>query len=157
MFFALYFLWIAFNARLTVPVVIVGAAVAVLMFGFCCRYMGYSLKSEKKVIIKLFYGIEYIVLLIVETIKANVEVTRFVFSRKTEIQPQLVFFKTRLKHDAARVVLANSITLTPGTITVAEDEGTFCVHCLNHHFGEGIENTAFERRLLRMEADKGDV
>ena len=49
---------------------------------------------------------------------------RFVWSAKEEVEPQLVSFHTKVKTEAGRVILAKSITMTPGTITVdvAEDE-----------------------------------
>ena len=47
------------------------------------------------------------------------------------INPRIVHFRTRLKSDTARVILANSITLTPGTITVDLDDDHLIVHWLN--------------------------
>ena len=61
-------------------------------------------------------------------------------------------FETDLKGEAAKVVLANSITLTPGTITVTLDEDTYLVHCLDKELGEGIEASSFVERLRKMES-----
>ncbi len=52
-------------------------------------------------------------------------------------KPALVRFKTDLKTKQARVVLANSITLTPGTITVTLEEDEYVVHCLDKELAEG--------------------
>lgn len=54
----------------------------------------------------------------------------------------------------AKVILANSITLTPGTITVSVEGDVFCVHCLDKELAEGIENSVFVQLLERMEALK---
>ena len=56
-----------------------------------------------------------------------------------------------LKTDTARVVLANSITLTPGTITVTLEGDEFVVHCLDKELADGIENSVFVALLRRME------
>ena len=52
----------------------------------------------------------------------------------------------------AKVVLANSITLTPGTITVSVENDSFCVHCLDRELAEGMEDSVFVELLLEMEA-----
>ena len=49
------------------------------------------------------------------------------------------------------MVLANSITLTPGTITVTLEEDEYLVHCLDRELGEGIESCSFEKRLEELE------
>ena len=66
-------------------------------------------------------------------------------------------FRTKLKTDTARVALANSITLTPGTITCTLEDDKFCVHALDTTLGEGVENTDFEKRLLELEAIADDA
>jgi len=55
------------------------------------------------------------------------------------INPKIVEFDTRLKSDVSRTTLANSITLTPGTITIyAGIMGTFAVHCINDKSGQDL-------------------
>nr|NJM02217.1 Na+/H+ antiporter subunit E [Desulfobacula sp.] len=57
---------------------------------------------------------------------------------KDLIEPQIITFKTNLKSEMAIVTLANSITLTPGTITVtADSEGVFKVHAIDRASAEG--------------------
>ena len=50
------------------------------------------------------------------------------------------------------MILANSITLTPGTITVSLEGNDFYVHCLDKEFAEGIDSSAFVELLQKMEA-----
>ena len=50
------------------------------------------------------------------------------------------------------MVLANSITLTPGTITVNLEGNEFYVHCLDKEFAEGMEQSIFVELLEKMEA-----
>ena len=49
------------------------------------------------------------------------------------------------------MLLANSITLTPGTITVSVEDDRFCVHCLDKELAEGMEDSVFVKLLEEME------
>jgi multicomponent Na+:H+ antiporter subunit E len=89
--------------------------------------------------------------LIVEILKANIVVFRMIYSSKYELEPAVVHFKSNLNSRFARVLLANSITLTPGTITVALDENEYTVHCLDKELAEGIDSSIFVQLLERIE------
>ena len=67
------------------------------------------------------------------------------------MEPALVRFKTDLKTKQARVVLANSITLTPGTITVTLEEDEYVVHCLDKELAEGMNHSKFVELLEKLE------
>lgn len=151
MFILFFVLWIIFNGRITAEIAGFGVAVAVLVFCFLCRFMDYSIKKELRVYANLFGGISYIALLVKEIFKANFGVMRMIFSQKYEIEPTLVKFRTDLKSDTMRAVLANSITLTPGTITVALQGDEYLVHCLDKDMAEGMEDSEFVHRLRAME------
>lgn len=103
---------------------------------------------------KLFRVLQYVFILIKEIIKANFEVIRMITSSRYEIEPAVVRFRTDLKTTPARILLANSITLTPGTITVLLEEDEYVVHCLDKSLAEGIDSSVFVsllRKLERME------
>ena len=68
------------------------------------------------------------------------------------MQPQLFFFDSHLDTDAGRTLLANSITITPGTYTVGVYGSTLAVHALNPAFKAGTPDSVCDRRLLAMEA-----
>lgn len=153
MFLIFFLLWVVFNAKLSAEITVLGAIISALVYLFCVKNLGYSLQTDKRILRKLLKGMRYSAVLLWETMKANVEVSRFVFAGKIEIEPQLVFFQSDLKSDTSKVVLANSITLTPGTITVAINDDQFCVHCLNSHMAEGIEDLVFTRMLHAMEEE----
>ena len=147
----LFMLWVIFNAKLNWEVALTGLVVATFVYAFMCRHMGYSYKTDLAIIRKLPHGIKYLAVLVWQIALSNLSVSRVVFSRRVEVDPKLVFFKTRLKSDTSLVALANSITLTPGTITVSESDGIFGVHCLNGQMSEGLDESDFVRILLEME------
>jgi multicomponent Na+:H+ antiporter subunit E len=68
---------------------------------------------------------------------------------KDQIDPTIVTFKTFLKTDIAKVALANSITLTPGTITVRIEDQVFYVHAISRKAAAGLPGE-MEERLARV-------
>ena len=89
--------------------------------------------------------------LIKEIITANLVVSRMILTRKEQMEPVIVHVHTDLKSETARVILANSITLTPGTITVSLTEDDLLVHCLDKSLSEGMDDSVFVRLLKKME------
>ena len=109
-------------------------------------------EGSLKRLLRLTGGVlKYVWRLLVEIFKANASVIRLIVSPSLEVEPEIHYFRTRLKSDAARVLLANSITLTPGTITCMLEDDKLCVHALDKSQAEGIESTDFERDLLKLE------
>ena len=148
----LFFLvWIIFNGAITTEICIFGVVVAFLMFGFVCKFMDYSWRKEKLLIQRSGYFLLYLGNLLIEIVRANVSVCHFVLSDRDEIHPVMVSFHTTLKSSFARVILTNSITLTPGTITVSLQGDEVIVHCLDRSLAEGMEDSSFVKMLEHME------
>ena len=95
--------------------------------------------------------IRYLPWLMVEIVKANLHVTYLVFHPRMMdlIDPRIVKFRSNLKSDLALVTFANSITLTPGTITVyVSIDGAFKVHAIDKASGEPLPGE-MEARIAR--------
>ena len=153
--YLLYFLlWVIFNGSFTLEIAVFGLIIAAAMFAFTCKFMDYSIEREKQNIRNVFRMISYLFLLIKEIIIANIAVIRLILTQKEEVEPRLVTFRTNLKTSAARAFLANAITLTPGTITVALEDEQYLVHCLDESMAEGIEDMEFQKRLSKLEQGK---
>ena len=116
--------------------------------------MDYSIKKEMKFYRLLPLIFAYFFVLIWEIVKANVTMLRFIVLDKYENEPELVRFKTTIKDESCKVMLANSITLTPGTITVDVSGDTYLVHCFDRELAEGMENSIFVRLLTKIEKIK---
>ena len=146
-------LWVIFNGRVTLEIVIAGAVISLLLDQFVKRVMGIKFAGITFwKILKLFPdAVFYVIVLLIEIIKANISITRLVLAPNINIEPCLVKFSVPLKTNAARVVLANSLSLTPGTITVSLDGNEFLVHALSREIAGGLEGSIFERLLARME------
>ena len=115
--------------------------------------MNYRPKTDWNILKKLFQGLQYIAVLVWEIVKANAMVLRYIFTLKEEVEPRLVSFDVDLKTQNARVALANSITLTPGTITVDLQGKHYVVYCLDKELAAGLEDSHFVKRLQKMEEE----
>jgi len=80
---------------------------------------------------RIVYLIIYIIVLLKEIVKANFDVAYRVLHPKMPIKPGIVIIKTELKQDIAKMILANSITLTPGTFTLDIKGDELLIHWIN--------------------------
>lgn len=151
--YLLYFLaWVIFNGQLTLEIALIGLVVAGAVYAFTCKFLYWSPRRDYLVLRRSGLILRYVGILIWEIVKANAATIRMITAPDLEPDPVIVRFRTGLKTPTARVVLANSITLTPGTITVSVEGDLFTVHCLDRSFAQGIDDTVFERELRRLEA-----
>lgn len=94
-------------------------------------------------------ALRYLPWLLVEIVKANVDVARAILSGN--IQPSVFRTHASQKSDLGRVVYANSITLTPGTVTIAlEPDGVLVIHALTSGGREGVEAGEMDARVTRL-------
>jgi len=79
----------------------------------------------------IFYYFAYLGLFLKELVKSNLYVARLVLMPEPDLQPAIIQVKTSLKSDIGRLALANSITLTPGTLVVEIRDEYLFIHCIN--------------------------
>lgn len=101
---------------------------------------------------EIFRFIVYIPWLIYQIILANLHVVRLALSPNMYdlIDPHLMRFKVNLKSDIAKVTFANSITLTPGTITADIVGDEFVVHALSQAVDDDLMTGEMERRVAHI-------
>ena len=151
MFLLLFLCWIIFNQNITLEIVIFGLVISAVIYLFACKFMDYSVKKDLFIIKKLPSIIVYVLVLVREILKANLSLIGFFFFVKRKHEPVIVEFHTKLKTHTARTFLANAITLTPGTITVSMEGDTLRIHCFDRIMAAGLDETVFEKRLLKLE------
>ncbi len=150
--YLLYFiLWVVFNGNFTLEIAIFGVVIAAALFAFTCKFTDYSIEKEKKLFKNFFNIVRFAYTLIIEIFKANMSVIHLILTQKEEAEPQLVTFKADLHTAAGRSMLANSITLTPGTITVLLEDNNYTVHCLDKDFADGLDDSTFTDILKKCE------
>ena len=152
LFFAL---WIVLNGRFTWEIAAFGVVLTAALSYFCVRFLDYKPRQEWKRLALLPDVLRYLGTLLKEIVRSNFALMRYVYGG-AKPKPQLVTFHTPIHNPALQAVLADSITVTPGTITVFLENGDLAVHCLDEAFADGVEDLAFQRMLVQME-QKGEA
>ena len=86
-----------------------------------------------------------------EIVKSNIDVIRCVWQRKPAIEPRVIKVKASQETDLFRVLYANSITMTPGTVTMEIEGDEFTVHALTRTSREGLESGEMDRKVRSLE------
>lgn len=130
LFMILFLFWILINNTFQVAQLIIGAGISLFLALLFCRNCNVfnDLKLSPKAI---FTSLIYLFVFIFELIKSNLDVARRVITPSLPIQPAIVRAKTKLKSQMGRLILANSITLTPGTLTVDIEGDTLYIHWID--------------------------
>ena len=92
----------------------------------------------------------YVPWLIVQVVKSGVHLSKIILDPALPIEPKLFRYRTELRESAGIVLLANSITLTPGTITLEVNEQELVIHAIDKHAAKDIINQQFEKRIAGM-------
>lgn len=151
LYILLFLFWIILNGSIALEIVLFGLVICLLVYLFTFKNTRLTSNMEKRLFSKLLKILKYLTILIVEVFKANITIIKLVLSPNTEIKPTLKFIKVDLNSRIARVALANSITLTPGTITVSLNENDYLIHALHKDYVEGIEESVFVEKLKELE------
>ena len=88
-----------------------------------------------------------------EIVKSNIEVARLILDPRLPIGARCITVETSQKSDLGRVVYANSIKLTPGTVSIFVWPDNIQVHALTRALAEGLENGEMDRRVTAMEGE----
>lgn len=150
MILLLFVFWLMLNGRWAGDVLITGAVASVLVFFFAVSFCGWSPRKEKMAFKLLPGAVAYACALLWEIAKANFVVLRTIGKNNTS--PCIRTIQTKLKTRMARVLFANSITLTPGTVTIQIVDNRITVHCLTKQLADDLTDMSLEKRLLEMEA-----
>lgn len=98
----------------------------------------------------------YVVWLVWNVMKANVDVAIRILHPKLPIRPRLMHFRTSMEHEVAQVLVANSITLTPGTVTIDLQNGEYIVHALHPDTAELIVSGELQNAVASIFAEGPD-
>ncbi len=129
-FFVLFGVWLALTGTFNWEELVMGAVLAAIGAGLGWRAfsrVGFSHLSVRKIA----YLLAYIPVFFWEMIKANFDVAYRVIHPRMPIKPGIVMINTDLTSDTGKMALANSITLTPGTLTMDIRGGNLLIHWIN--------------------------
>ena len=105
--------------------------------------------------IKISAVFGYVVWLLKEIVVAAVGVARIVLTPKMPLDPSLLEFHAEMPNAGSQAILANSITLTPGTITIDISHGVFLVHAINDSSSDGLVRGVMPARVAHLYRDDG--
>ena len=129
-----------------------GIVICSWLYWFMCKHLGYHADREIKILKNFHHYIKYFFILTIEIIKSNFAVMCLILSSDKDFEPAFITFKTDLKTDLAKVILANSITLTPGTYTIQLQDNEYLIHALDKSLGENMNESIFANELRKLEA-----
>ncbi|MGE3063837.1 MAG: Na+/H+ antiporter subunit E [bacterium] len=129
-FLFLFIIFMMLTFPFNIQEAIAGVIASLLISIFFHRMFAlYSFRDP--LLLSLLNLFAYLFFLLFEILKANLQVAKIVLSPKIAITPAIVSCKTILESEFAKSILANSITLTPGTLTVDIIGNTVYVHCID--------------------------
>lgn len=96
----------------------------------------------------------YLPWLFYKIIQSSLHLSKLILSPALPIVPQLITVESKLRHHGAVVLLGNSITLTPGTITVEVDRNKLIVHSLDNVLSEDVANKHIESKIADIFMDE---
>ena len=100
-------------------------------------------------------GVIYWAWLFWEIVKSNIEVARMILDPRLPISPTLFKTPATQPSELGRVIFANSITLTPGTVSVDVEGDRILVHALSQATADSLASGEMDRRVTRLEARAG--
>ena len=148
----LFALWFVMSQKTEPKFIIIGAASSVIIAYLCSRTL--TMKGCRTDKTYYFLGndplkmILYLAWLIVQIAKSALYVSGISLSDKSKVDPSVAYFKADYDSPFARAMLANSITLTPGTITIdITDDGIYSVHALTQELRDGLLDGSMQAKV----------
>lgn len=154
LFILLCLIWFALTSSVRIDELITGIFISFILSLVLFRdYLTLGLPNFS--IKRLIFFFIYLIVFFGEIIKANFDVAYRIIHPKMPIKPGIVIIKTKLKSNIGKLVLANSITLTPGTFTLDIANDKLLIHWINVKSTDCDESTKiisrkFEKYLLKI-------
>ena len=150
LFFILFSLWLLMSGHYNVLIISLG----VISCAFCVYVAkrGKLIDDEGLPIFFMPRLLNYLIWLFKEILKSNLSTAKIIIIGNVE--PETFTVKASQVTDVAKVTYANSITLTPGTVTTKIQKGVFEVHALNSDFGNDVRTNEMDKKVTWLEGKK---
>lgn len=145
----LFLFWIVLSGMFT-PFLLAAGAGAALAVAWLARRMEVADREGQPLHLALAAA-AYWPWLVVEILKSGWQVAKIVLHPRLPVSPTLARFRPSQKSTVGLVTHANSITLTPGTVTVEAGHDEFLVHALTVSGADGLAGSEMDRRVARLE------
>lgn len=142
--------WLLWSGHYDSPLLLGLGGVSLALVLFIALRM--RIVDDEGVPIQLPLGlVRYVPWLVFEIVKANVDVALRILRPGLPIRPRVIRVRAGQRTDIGRVIYANSITLTPGTVTIDTEGDDITVHALTEEAAEGVLTGEMDRRVARVE------
>jgi len=150
-FFILFGFWVSLAASFRLDEIVVGVAAVLLVMALSHHLFFHDEELPQRGVWQIINWIKLLLHLAVEIVNANIAVAKLVLRPKMTIQPHIFTHKTKLKSDVLKVLFANSITLTPGTLTIDIIGDELVIHALTNTAQTDLESGTLEAPFLKLE------
>ena len=150
LFVTLLLFWQSLSARVDPLFITLGVLSAAFTTWFSLRLLEHVVgRAEHTPRIHLGYLVAFLAWLLLQIPPAGLQIARVVLDPRRPPRPGVVRFTTRLESPAARTLLANAITLVPGTMTVNVEGSEFTVHAFTPDTTEDLATAKMQRKIAR--------
>ena len=150
LFFILFSLWLLMSGHYNFLIVSLG----IISCAFCVYVAkrGKLIDDEGLPIFFIPRLLNYLIWLFKEILKSNLSTAKVIING--QVEPETFTVKVSQVTDVAKVTYANSITLTPGTVTTKMQKDVFEVHALNSDFGNDVRTNEMDKKVTWLEGKK---
>lgn len=153
LFIVLMLFWIVLTSTFNVLSLGVGVIICggVTLFSINMREDS-SIKGSQLLKYSIVF-VDFLFAFLIEVVKANIDVAKIVLAKNLDIQPQFIQLDVSLKQKRHVVLLANAITLTPGTLSVDVVDNHFVIHALTDQAAQAMldPNNVLILKIMKLE------
>ncbi len=143
--FLLILFWLGLNSNLTISGLIICAIVCLTALIISCKLALIPSQNNIK-----FGFLFYVLWLFKEIYLSAIYVTKIAWKRNMSLFPGLAIVESDIKSELGMVIYANSITLTPGTVTLSVDKNLLLVHAIDSSLLDSLEDGEMESRIIKV-------
>lgn len=126
LYFLIYFLLTFSFQKIELTELVIGFILALIL----TVLIPFELRTNK-ILKRFFYFLKFLLNFFIEMTRANIDVAKRVVMPRIPLKPGIIRYPLTVKSDIAKYLLANSITLTPGTLSVELSENNLYIHCID--------------------------
>jgi len=153
-------IWLAFSGKFDLFHLLLGllSVALVLVFNDAIRRLSPAFGGPApRDRVQLVRAVLYLPWLFWQIISSAVYVTKLILAPPSRLDPRIVRFHSDQPNEIAEVLLGNSITLTPGTLTLDIHDDEFVIHALDQGVADGVLSGAMQQRVARIWGGDGKV
>lgn len=150
-FAALYGFWLVLSGRFQTKYLTMGVVCALLVTLFTVDLVQpdrpRTRRRQFSPLVATWRSLAYFVWLLWSIVEANLQVAYLVLQPRLNVRPGLLCFTTKLRSRTGHIILTNSITLTPGTITVDFKDGVYTIHALAPEAAQSLIDAKMQSKI----------